>query len=69
MTMRPIVVRDPSLEGDLASYRRYLPDSEFFGDRRPLGPKFEENIRRLERGEFPELERNPVVPEPPRGAR
>ena len=27
--LRPIVVRDPSIEGDLAAYRRYLPDSEF----------------------------------------
>ncbi|MEH6460576.1 pilus (MSHA type) biogenesis protein MshL [Chitinimonas sp. JJ19] len=28
--MRPIVVRDPSLNGDLSAYRQYLPDDKFF---------------------------------------
>jgi MSHA biogenesis protein MshL len=64
--LRPIVVRDASVEGDLADYRRYLPDDRFFPDKRPLGPKFEEQIERLERGEFPDMKPVPVVPEPPR---
>ena len=49
--MRPIVVRDPSVEGDLAAYRRYLPDSEFFRDARPTFPQADERLQRLERGE------------------
>jgi MSHA biogenesis protein MshL len=62
--LRPIVVRDPSLAGDLADYRRYLPDDRFFHDTRPLGRQFDENIERLERGEFPKGTTVPVVPDP-----
>src|SRR5690349_9240486 len=40
--LRPIVVRDPSLEGDLAEYRRYLPGERFFPETRPLGKKFDD---------------------------
>ncbi len=36
--IRAIVVRDPSLEGDLANYKRYLPDKEFFQDTRTAVP-------------------------------
>jgi general secretion pathway protein D len=32
--IRPYVIRNASIEGDLASYRRYLPDSNFFNDTR-----------------------------------
>ena len=35
--LRPIVVRDASIEGDLAAYRRYLPGTQFFDDTRPIG--------------------------------
>jgi general secretion pathway protein D len=63
--LRPVVIRDPSIDGDLSDYRRYLPGDEFFRDTRPMGPKFEENLQRLERGEFPRGEPVPVVPEPP----
>ena len=37
--LRPVVIRDASLDGDLADYRRYLPDDEFFRDPRPGGPR------------------------------
>jgi MSHA biogenesis protein MshL len=68
--IRPFVVRDASMEGDLASYRRFLPDSEFFRDTRAPLPSFEKRLERLERGDFsaPDLTPNPVVPDPP-GAR
>jgi MSHA biogenesis protein MshL len=65
--LRPIVIRDASLDGDLAEYRRYLPGDDFFRDRRPLGPRFEDHLERLERGEFPKGTPVPVVPEPPGG--
>jgi general secretion pathway protein D len=65
--LRPVVIRDASLEGDLAAYRRYLPDHEFFRDTQPPLPAVEQNLQRMERGEFPDLRgtRNPVVPDPP----
>lgn len=59
--LRPIVIRDASLDGDLSDYRRYLPNDDFFRDTRPLGPKFEDGIRKLERGELPSGA--PVLPE------
>ena len=61
--LRPIVIRDASVDGDLADYRRYLPSTDFFPDTRPLGPMFEENLKRLERGEFPRGTPVPVVPD------
>ena len=68
--LRPIVIRDPSLEGDLASYRRYLPSSEFFQGTRPVGSaEFEDNMQRLERGEMPRGQPVPVVPDPPGGGK
>ncbi|MEO7744007.1 MAG: type II and III secretion system protein [Usitatibacter sp.] len=65
--LRPVVIRDASLEGDLAAYRRYLPDQEFFRDTHPPMPALEENLQRMERGEFPDVRGtpNPVVPDPP----
>jgi MSHA biogenesis protein MshL len=68
--LRPLVIRDASLDGDLAEYRRYMPDREFFRDTRPPLPAIEENLQRMERGEFPRVRvtPNPVVPPPP-GAR
>jgi general secretion pathway protein D len=62
--LRPVVVREASLEGDLAEYRRYLPDSQFFRDPRVLGPQFEEQLQRMEKGLPPVLTPVPVVPEP-----
>jgi len=52
--LRPIVVRDPSMEGDLAAYRRYLPNSEFFREARPTLPEMEKQLERLEQGLPPE---------------
>jgi MSHA biogenesis protein MshL len=64
--LRPVVIRDASLEGDLAAYRRYVPGASFFGETRPIGSReFEENVRRMERGEFPRGTPVPVVPDPP----
>ena len=63
--LRPVVVRDASIEGDLAAYRRYLPGDEFFRDTRPIGsPEFERSIRDMERGKWPKGTPVPVVPDP-----
>jgi len=68
--LRPVVVRDASLDGDLADYRRYLPGSEFFGDTRtPGSARLEAEIRRLERGELPRGTPQPLVPDPAPGGR
>jgi general secretion pathway protein D len=61
--IRPVVIREASVEGDLAEYRRYLPDREFFKDTRPPLPEFQEGMRKLERGELPRGKPNPVVPD------
>ena len=64
--IRPVVIRDASMEGDLAAYKRYLPDSEFFRESRPLLPSLERKLERIERFEMPEgtSTPNPVVPDP-----
>ena len=62
--IRPIVVRDASVNGDLASYRRYLPDRDFFSDTHSVAPKLEEGMERIERGHLPESKPTPVVPDP-----
>ena len=65
--LRPVVVKNASIEGDLSAYRRHLPDRQFFKDGEPPIPEFQEALRGLQRGEgigsttMP----NPVVPEPP----
>jgi general secretion pathway protein D len=33
--LRATVIRDASLDGDLADYRKYLPDAQFFRDPSP----------------------------------
>ncbi len=69
--LRPIVVKNASLEGDLADYRRHLPDRTFFREAELPLPGFQEGVRRLQRGELPEMTPNPVVPDSPaaRGSR
>lgn len=69
--LRPVVVRELTLEGDLAEYRRYLPDSEFFRDTRSPMPRFEEGLQRIEQGRMPGWSATPVpvVPEPPAAGR
>lgn len=54
--MRPIVIRDASLDTDLSEYRKYLPDGKFFKDADPLVPELAPPYS---------MKRNPVVPEPP----
>ena len=34
--IRPIVIKDASVETDLSEYRRYLPDSRFFKEAEPI---------------------------------
>jgi general secretion pathway protein D len=46
--IRPYVVRNASVESDLAAYRRYLPDRDFFGDTRNTFPCLDHALDRLE---------------------
>jgi general secretion pathway protein D len=66
--IRPMVIRDASVEGDLASYRRFLPDPQFFRDTHAPVPCFEAGLQRLEdralKGEYPCTVPQPVVPPP-----
>lgn len=61
--LRPIVVREGTVEGDLAGYARYLPGSEFFRDTQGPIPEFDEAMKRMEERKY-NLVPNPVVPEP-----
>ena len=64
--LRPIVVRDASIEGDLAAYRRYLPGTQFFDDTRPIGSaEWERHVKEMEEGRLPLGKPVPVVPDPP----
>jgi general secretion pathway protein D len=64
--IRPVVIREASVDGDLADYRRYLPDNGFFRDTRAPLPKFEKEMERVERGERPHGGTPvPVVPDAP----
>jgi general secretion pathway protein D len=63
--LQPQVVRSASIDGDLAGYRRFLPDKDYFRDTHPPMPEFQEAIGRIERGEMPASTPSPVVPEPP----
>ncbi len=67
--IRPAVIRDASVEGDLSGYRRYLPDGEFFKDTRPPVPKFQENLDRIERGQLPRNDPAPGDAGAPEGSR
>ena len=62
--LRPLVVRSASIDADLAGYKRFLPDDNFFKDTRPPMPEFQDAMGRIERGEPPLLKPVPVVPEP-----
>lgn len=46
--VRPVVIRDASIDGDLAGYRRYLPNQEFFSDTRTPFPCVERGLSKLE---------------------
>ncbi len=65
--IRPVVIREASLDGDLAAYRRYLPDRDFFRDTRAPLPEVQEQLQRLEQGKAPAVTPVPVVPEPAAG--
>lgn len=70
--LRPIVIRDASIEGDLAAYRRYLPNREFFRDTRPPFPCVERKLGELEGraldSEFPCVAPTPAdLTQPSRG--
>ena len=71
--IRPYVVRNASVEGDLASFRRYLPDQDFFRDTRSPLPCFESGLQRLEdkalsADSAPCRSPAPVAPLPAKGA-
>ncbi len=55
--IRPYVIRNASVEGDLSQYRRYLPDRDFFRDTRNPFPCLDRALDRLDRNarasEFP----------------
>jgi len=46
--IRAIVVRDANIDSDLASYKRYVPDKNFFQDTRTAIPCFEKGLQNLE---------------------
>jgi len=59
------VVREASLDGDLAAYKRYAPAGKFFDDTRPPMQHLEKELERLEQGKLPKGDPVPVVPDPP----
>ncbi len=63
--LRPLVVRNASMDGDLSDFRRYVPDKDFFKDTRSPLPGFEDGLGRIQRGQMPDSQPNPVVPEAP----
>jgi len=60
-------VRNASLDGDLAGYRRHLPNSRFFKEAELPLPEVQETVRSMQPGEEFKFRTtpNPVVPEPP----
>ncbi len=65
--LRPVVVRNASVDGDLADYRRHLPDRRFFKEGEPPVRELHDALRGLHDGEGwrPRMTPNPVVPDPP----
>jgi general secretion pathway protein D len=59
--LRPIVVREASLESDLAAYRQYLPDRQFFRDQQLPFPEVQRVIDEMSQIGFP----REGTPEPP----
>ena len=62
--VRPIVVRDPNVDTDLASYKRYMPGADFFPPSETMAPQLDDALKRMDRSKV-EILPNPVVPEPP----
>ena len=69
--IRPYVIRNASVDEDLASFRKYLPSSEFFRDTRTPLPCLENGLQRLEdralASDYPCTVPQPVVPPPGKG--
>ena len=65
--MRPVVVRNASIEGDLANYRRFMPNTRFFKEAELPLPEVQETVRSMQPGEEFRFRTtpNPVVPDPP----
>ena len=63
--IRPVVIREASVDGDLSEYRRYLPDHGFFRDTRAPLPDLQRELDRIEQGKMPRGKPVPVVPDPP----
>jgi general secretion pathway protein D len=63
--IRPVVVRDASLDGDLAGYKRYAPSDKFFDDTRPPLQHLEKQLERMEEGKAPQADPVHVAPDPP----
>jgi MSHA biogenesis protein MshL len=65
--LRPVVVRNASVDGDLSDYRRHMPDRRFFKEGEPPVRELHDALRGLHDGEGwrPKLTPNPVVPDPP----
>ncbi|HXF78866.1 MAG TPA: pilus (MSHA type) biogenesis protein MshL [Usitatibacter sp.] len=69
--IRPLVVRNASMEGDLARYRRLEPGDDFFRDTRNFFPCVDKQLARLEdraRNAPCKVEPVPVVPDPPKAS-
>jgi general secretion pathway protein D len=62
--LRPLVIRNASVEGDLSGFRRFLPDGEFFRDTQGPVPEFQEAMGRIERGDFGAPTPVPFGPDP-----
>lgn len=62
--LRPLVVKNASVDADLSDYRRHLPDRKFFRDTEGVVPELHEGLRNLQRGEgFRGFQPNPAVPD------
>ena len=67
--IRPLVIRDASLDGDLAAYRSELPSSDFFRTGEAPYPRVQKEIQRLENlgmpKPAPDVKALPIVPDAP----
>jgi general secretion pathway protein D len=59
--LRPIVIKEASVESDLSAYRQYLPDKEFFRDMQLPFPEVQKAIDEISQIGYPKGS----VPEPP----
>lgn len=59
--LRPIVIREASVDSDLAAYRQYMPDKEFFRDQQLPFPEVQKAIDEISQIGYP----RESIPEPP----